>query len=646
MSDIIDLINREGWKVRPELKGGKTSFLVRTPYDDDIGPLKAKHPAFLHLDIYAKHSLPSVRFQHLKKAREYLWPDRIWHDWTRRRYEAHCENYNFISQAAGASAGKSWDWAEIAVQFFFANPLERNVTIASSTLASLKGRVWGYVTSAVQTMAVQPQYVYKSSPSPQILPVVPQDQLKASGRGKIEEDTLHGMFAVTAKQGDDDQAVATWIGKHPKEKMLVILDEGTEMPMSILNAVPNLNSHPKKFQMVVIGNSNSTMDLHGLLSTPLNGWDSVSPELIEWKTTQMNGICQYFSPYQSPAVLEEDPQRRALLEIFLIGRDNLAAKEKELGKDSEKFYRWVLGFWKSRGTESTTVSDKFLKDFSPTKQTNWSGYYPIQRVAGLDPAVSTGGDKCILRIANVGQDMDTKVKIDLAGPAGLFEIPLKAIVDKSVELQLADHVIDILIRYGVPINYLGIDVTGQGRAIGEVIRLRNEQKGYPLGYGNPLKIYSMSQHNKNKRKESVPDIVPMSMHELWNDIRSYIELDCIRNMDSTTQTQLTNRLVIRKGDRMFLETKQEYKRRMSAIGKAHSPDEADATAITIQVVKQRMGILPGTVWKVPESGRVTQHLDKMYAMMTQTMQKPAAPKTPTVNTTAGLTNYVKYTKPF
>lgn len=960
---IFDLIVKEGWKPYKDIdKKGKISYLVKTPYEDDIGPLKAKHPAFLHLDIYAKHTLPSVRYQHLKKARFQFWPNRIWHDWTRRRYEAHCEGYNYITQAGGGSKGKAqpltakirtpfgyttmgelkvglvlcdtegnlqtvkaihpqgiqdiyeinfsdgskteatgdhlwkvrndkdrdkhregkvlttleiqkniskhysipkhealsgidtfplpldpwllgyyigngnfstlkgspriscptetlvnkikskWsnisvskrgncytvglkglrsifinipelafkkstsksipacylygslntrrqllqgliesdgtkpptvdsgtsiafsnkllrdqtaelarslgyfvstalpkkthytkngvkypaqdsyklfinkknrhrvitsikflrkdyaqcitvsnpnslyltdnlivthnsaDWGEIAVLFYFSNPLENNVTIASTTLASLKGRIWGYVTDLIRTMEIQPQYKYTSSPSPQILPIVPAAQLKKTGRGAIEDDTLHGMFAVSAKPGDDFKTISTWIGKHPKNKMLIILDECTEMPIAITDAFPNLNSHAEKFQLAGIGNSRSWQDLHGLLSHPENGIDSVSIELEEWKTKMPNGICQYFNPYKCPAITDPDPERRKLLSKFLISEENLKKKEIEVGIDSEGFYRFVLGFWKNQATDDTTVSGKFLKDFSPRKKVQWSGYYPIQRVAGFDFAISSDGDNPLLRIANVGHDVDGTVKIDFAGESSIFKLQLLAIADKSYEFQIAEQIIDILQRYGVQMNNFGIDITGQGRAIGEVIRLRNEQRGYPIGIGFPLKIYSMSQHNKNKRKESALDIMPMSTHELWNDVRTYIEADSIRGLDEKTIQQLTNRLIIRKNDKSMLESKKDYKKRMSAIGNAHSPDEADASAIALQVVKQRLGIMPGTKWKTPNTEQASSYLDKVHAMSLQQNKVQIKPpvQMPKVSFGGGLEKYAKY----
>jgi hypothetical protein len=643
--DLVKLVSDAGWKT--STKNGR--ILVHTPYEDDIGTLSLKHPALLHLEICKNHTDPAVKYQHLKQARTILWPRRMWHDWTGRRFMAHCEGYNYITLAAGASAGKSSDEGEYAILFWYMAPSERNVTIASVTLQSLMTRIWGYVTSHIKEMSVELPYKYYKAP-PRILLEEPK-----TARNKIDDDTLHGMFAVTAQVGDDDQAVATWIGKHPKDKILLILDECTDMPMSILNALPNLNSHPKKFELVGIANSKSTQDLHGLLSTPEGGWDSVTPELQSWKTKQLNGICLYFNPYESPAITDPDPERRKKLGEFLISEEILKGKEKELGTDSEKFMRWVMGFWKSRDSDTTIVSEKFLKDrdFKPVSEVEWSGYYPMQRVAGLDPAFSIDGDKCILRIADVGHSFSGKVLVDFGGSSNTFELKYSTNDVRSLERQLGEQAIDILDRYKIPLTNLAIDVTGQGRAIGEVIMLLNEKRGFPLGNGTPLKIYSMSPHNMHKQKKASQDILPMNSYVLWNTIRTYIEQGSIARLDDITVWQLTNRLIIEetvKGKRTNrLESKKEYKRRMSAVNNPHSPDETDAAALALQVVEKVLGIMPGTVW--PARVRTKHDMDniKIANFLKQKHvsldENPAAVRIE-ADFSGGLGALVKYGKPF
>ena len=638
--DLITLIQDTGWKVREH--NGK--HVVITPYENEIGPLPIKHPVLLHLDLYRKLSSSDRRYDHMISAHNMLWPESILHEWTERRFRVHCENFNYITLAAGASASKSYDIAKLAILFWYANPQERNVTIASVTLSSLMTRVWGYLTSHIRTMAVPLPYKYFRSNPPKIL-----FELPSQGRNKIEDDTLHGIFSVTAKIGDSDQAIATWIGKHPKDRILIILDECTDMPMAITKSFGNLNSHPEKFQLIGIGNSNSTMDLHGVLSTPKNGWDSVSIELQQWDTVQPRGTCLYFSPYESPAITDPDPKRRAVLEKFLMGESNLIQKEAELGKESEQFYRWVLGFWKSRSSERTVFTEKFLKDdiFYQSGRPEWSGLYPLIKVAGLDFAISIGGDKCLLRIAHVGHTIDGKIKIDFGEETRLFVLYLTVSSPHSLERQIAEQTIDILTQHRVSLDHLAIDCTGQGRAIGEVIALLNTLRHHPLGFGQPMKIYSMSPHNTTKKKNSAPDIMPMSAETLWLELREYAERGHLSGLDGAAQYQLTNRRYISDETggklRERLESKQEYKQRMSAIGFSHSPDEADAAALIIQLVKKRLGIQPGDVWNHKPGPQDQYGYEKLQVHLAEKEKKY---KTLQPDFSGGLEVYVKHTKYF
>ena len=77
------------------------------------------------------------------------------------------------------------------------------------------------------------------------------------------KDTIHGMFAVAARQGEDERVISTWLGRHPDEAIMVVLDESTDMPPALVKALPNLESGVELFQCLAIGNSLSKFDLHG-----------------------------------------------------------------------------------------------------------------------------------------------------------------------------------------------------------------------------------------------------------------------------------------------------------------------------------------------------------------------------------------------
>lgn len=569
LPNILDLIRAEGW----ECDGRRVKV-----YGQE---LPVMHPAGIHLWAYRTSQNPEVKYQHLKAAHDYLWPEEVetWNYWSERRFRAHCEGWDCIGYAGGAGTGKSYDAARLAVLFWLANPKKRAVLVMSTTLEALSSRIYGYVLRFAQKMAVEFPIKIRSGNT---------EFIEYEGR----KDKLHTIKAVAAKQGDSEAKISSLIGRHPEEGLLVVMDEATDLPVELLAALPNLKSVPT-FQAMAIGNSNSRFDLHGSICTPANGWDSINPmEVNRWETTQENGVCLFFSCYESPAIFETDPVRKSKLSRIFITSEKINKAEKLYGKESDSFWRFILGYWRSEIHDETVVSRKFLNEFHVRNRAEWSGYRPLATVAGLDPAFSQGGDQCLLRLAVLGQSVDGKILLDFKGDKLLFKIGINAKDNRSAELQIADQVIKILEEHGVELGSMAVDSNGQGRAIGELIWLRAK------AVQHPLKIYSVRQGNKAVRSF---DVVIKTNFELWAEMRKFIETDQIRGLDEVALAQLSSRLIVVKNGKQILEQKQEYKLRMGAINPilAHSPDEADSCALALQAAILVHGFHPGQTIALP-----------------------------------------------
>lgn len=563
--EIDGLIAKEGWSI---IKEGRDEYIIA--YGQKF---PKTHPLAVHLKLYRTEKNPELKFIHMKAAHDYLWPEAVWHYWTERRFREHCKAWKYISYAGGASTGKSYDAAKIALLFWLANPKGRAVIVASTTLESLNARIWGYCTKLLHEAAVKLPYIMMRGAPPKIL--------------FDRNDTIHGMFCLAAKQGDDDKAISSVIGRHPNEGLMIILDEATDTPPAILKALPNLESGVEIFQCMAIGNSLSKFDLHGAISTPKAGWATIdAAKDVQWETTQKHGTCLFFSCYESPAILDPSPETRAKLARFLITQEQITEKEKLYGKDSDAFYRFVLGFWRLDSTDDTIISKQFISDFSVFDRAQWSGIHPLHVVAGLDPAFSTGGDQCILRLAILGQATNGQIVLDFRGDEFVFKIAISATSEKSADLQIADQVLKILSDFNVGLQDLCVDANGQGRALGEVLRLRAKS------IQAPIKIYSTAGGNKQVRSF---DVVIKTNHELWFAFREFIQHGQIKGLDRTAVMQLTTRKVLIKGGKQYLEAKKDYKTRMGAVAPslAHSPDEADACSLALQVAMQNYGFTPG-----------------------------------------------------
>lgn len=584
--NLADLIRQEGWEIKKDERGAKV-----LAYGEEF-PLT--HPCQIHLKRYREEIVPNLKLFHMKAAHDYLWPQDIksWHSWTQDRFESHCEGFNFISWAGCASSAKSYDAAKIALLFWLANPRKRAVLVASTTLLSMGRRVWGYTTKLLNKMEVKLPFQYLGGNAPQIL-----YPYKSGGDAR---DTLHGIMAAAAKQGSDEAAIANFIGTHPEEAMMLILDEATELPVSILGSIANLKSTEKPFQLIAIGNSSQRHDLHGSLSTPRDGWDSIDPYRdTKWLTTYNNGVCLFFNGYNSPAIHEIDPVKKKVLGGFLATEKSMREGEDTFGKDSLKFWRFYLGFWLPSTIAPVVMTEPFMKEFKAEERAHWLGIEPLRVIAGLDVAFSTGGDKCLLQLGYLGQTVNGDIVLDFRDRSLLFHIGISPTLTRSGrpvtgEIQIAEQVEAKLREFGCPLWHLAIDATGQGRAVGGTLQLQmKESRG-------PLKIYTTRMGGESKDSF---DVILKTRHELWFDLRRFVETGSIKGVNSVAQAQFTSRLIIQnpKTQKQELETKKEFKARMGAQNPmlAHSPDEADVCTLALQSAIINYGFYPGEMRDIP-----------------------------------------------
>ena len=98
----------------------------------------------LNIELQAyRNNLNGNGVKHMYNAAMILWPTQkdTWHYWSQKRFEAHVAGYNTITLAGGASCAKSYDAARIAILFWLANPTERTVLVASTSLGDLESRI-------------------------------------------------------------------------------------------------------------------------------------------------------------------------------------------------------------------------------------------------------------------------------------------------------------------------------------------------------------------------------------------------------------------------------------------------------------------------------------------------------------------------
>ena len=481
----------------------------------------------------------------------------------------------------------SLDAAKLALLFWLANPQERTVLVASTSLSDLDSRIWGYVKRFydLENKVELPGQLY-SSPPPRIL--------------YQKADTVHGMFAVPLQRGTHGKTASTLIGRHPKDGFLAIIDEGTDVTPGFMDAIPNWEKAPL-FQCIVIGNSCSMFDPHGLLSRPRFGWDTVNPDFdTEWPTAK--GLCLYFDCYQSPAIHEPDPKKKQLLSKFLFTEESIKAAKIDYGEESPQFQRFTRGFWPSEDTANTILTPVMVDKFKIKSRAQWSGTNKLYRLAALDPAFTAGGDDCVLRFGVLGKAVGGRWVLDYGGEENIHTLVIDAQSEEPAEYQIVNQTMRLCEQMGVEPHDFAVDVHGMGSGLGAIFETVWSPHIYKVSSaGPPSRLFVDDSMTLTAR-----DAYDRRVTELWFSMQKFVQSGQIKGLDELSCQQFCTRVYDWKGRKYHIETKEDYKMRLGKVDNRYvSPDQADAACMMLDLARQFYGFIPGAILDSNQTGDPT-----------------------------------------
>lgn len=559
-------------------------------YADTFWPLA--HPIDIELGAY-RINWQGNAFYHFKKAYHIMWPHLVptWHDWTEWRAQKFCEDWKITVWAGGGGIGKSQDAGAFSLLFWMANCRQRTVLVGSTTITDLDNRIFGYIKKLhdipTQRGLPIPGTLYTSNPPKIILD---------------KKDTIHGIFTVALLKGSTknpnssktNSRSSNLIGRHPEEAFLAVIDEGPDVSAAFMDAIPNWDKTPY-FKCLVLGNSNSMYDPHGLLATPLNGWGSISVDHdTEWITK--TGVCLYFDCYKSPAIYEEDENKKKLLGKFLFTEDSIERDKETYGDNSHAYWRMTRGFWPPEDVSNTILSPLTIDKHKAKSRAHWSGEELLVKVAALDPAFSFGGDSNILRFADVGKDVNGKWVIDFGGDDYINYLKLDAGSNEPIDYQIVNQAQTLCKQAGVQPEYVAVDVNGTGMGLGSIITQnwsRNIFQIDSVGGCSDLRVHPDKPILAN-------EVYDRKVTELWFMMQKFIIAGQIRGLDAKTCEQLCTRMYTWLGKKLSIEKKIDYKQRLGKVDSRYkSPDEADAAVYIIDLVRHRFGLIPSAAAIIP-----------------------------------------------
>lgn len=503
----------------------------------------------------------------MKNAYSHLFPKEYerWHPWADRRFEAfnvRPASKKVITLAGGGGTGKSHDAAAYALLFWWANPSQRTVLVASTTIESLKKRIWSYISKLFiegQNRGMPGRM--NISPSPRIY--------------YDRTDTKHGIWTIALKAGESERTLSDIIGIHPEEDLLVIVDEATDVTPGIIEAIPNWDSTNHDFQLIAIGNSNSRSDTHGLLSEPSasNGWDSLDPDVHqEWETKF--GRCLFFDCYKSPAMLHPDNPKWS----FLINKAKIDREKKRIGADHPSFWRFVRGFWPKDEGANTVLTKEIINKHKATTLTKWAA--PPVKIASLDPAFSAGGDNCVLRIGQIGLSLEGREILDFMGESGVYEVPLSTKSPDPIIYQILNYCRSKLEQLGIPPEHFAVDISGMGVGIRDVFQREWSRNIHFIQSNGRVFDYEM----EDGRSEA--DIYDRRVTQLWFAMQTFVLAGAIRGLDTRAVNEFCLRQWTFKGRKFYLEKKSEMKARLQIGDSSNSPDFADVCSMMLELARQ------------------------------------------------------------
>ncbi len=505
-------------------------------------------------------------YRHFQNAASILYPKMAWHSWMKDRVQGLCD-YPVNSWVGCAASGKTHDAAFYAMIFFLADPMHTSVILTSTTHKMVRKRIWPVI-----------QELYHGCPGFPGNLVDSKTTLQA-----VKGDDKHGIFAIAVREGSTSKAVADIQGLH-NERILLIIDEATDTPEAVFEAVANLSKGCIDFQILCIGNPVSYLDAHGKMCTPVGGWSSVTVDDEDWETLGVPkwgirpGICLHFDGIKSPNIkagVNKFP--------FLITKEDVDnARKAEQGEESLGFWKYTRGFWAPEGTCKRIFSEPLV-----LKHDGMGDHVFLShkiKIGGLDPGF--GGDSCILRFADYGDIEGGKMGIQL-GRSVDIKVNVKS--KEPIHYQIKKRVIDECRAEGCLPQHFGMDVTTEAGGLADIIATEWSSKLHRVEFGGAPSDKPVSDQDFRTAKE----VYDRKVTELYYICRQFLMSGQLKGLKDKEITQFCSREYTDEKRKIKLDTKGECKKKIG-----RSPDDADAVVVVVEVAR-RLGAIPGVA---PETG--------------------------------------------
>jgi hypothetical protein len=506
---------------------------------------------------------------HFRNIVEMIWGSHnqqkhfIWHPWAEWYLENSCK-WKYLSVLGCGNSGKTDFFSMWAIVNWLAMPLYTKVMVTSTSLKESRKRIWGAVREYFMAAESLPGKLIDSL-----------GMIRTTGTDEAMSDRC-GIELIAGEKKKEKEAVGKLIGIKAK-RIILIADEMPELSSALTGAFKsNLALNPES-QMIGIGNFASEFDPLGEFARPVVGYEKLKPDDVEWETE--DGYCIRADGLKSPNILagrDDFP--------FIYKPSDLAEHRRTLGENSLLFWRMCRSFPCPEGAANVIFPEQDLRAGNVYASVIWMA--PPIRIAAIDTAFTSGGDRNIAVFGSFGTDTDGNQIISFDEYHNLTEDV--EIADKSQNTQIAIKYRDMCQDRKIPPEHAAYDSTaGGGILFGEILATNWSARCYGIQFGGRASEILVSLTDTRKAREAYANRVT----EIWYAGQEFCRSGQLRNMPKDMAKELKARRYVTtktEGTRVKVESKEDMK-----IRTGFSPDIADAGMMLVMLAKEVLGAKAG-----------------------------------------------------
>lgn len=526
---------------------------------------------FAHYRLMMQHGYPFLRDE--------------WTPWLDQQLGLFCGESGTHTMLAGSNIGKSWFLGTFPRLWQAGLPYTRGVMIINTTQKSQTQRAWKYVLDCCNAFPWLPGHISASKLDPAVTiykeitnPRNPQEIYKALVPGV-------GIISQTVKQGKVAKATADLKGMHPKDGLIVIIEEGNHVEKQPIERARSNWIGNSWYSIVIVGNPEIEDQMDGdkvaggsdslyEFSTPLHGWSSIVwGETKQWDN-KFGGRSLHFDPYDSPRI--KHPEKYTL-STWLPSTEYLDKKAEELGGEGTALFKQqVLGIYDHESLPFNPINQGMIHRFNCDGRAAFTGM-DRQRWAGFDPAYS-GRDEAFLKIAESGMTDQMKEEIDFLDERTNFSFTIDKSSGEEPSFQMLNWVREKLSEWHVPYENFIMDANVIGIGLGDIFSAYlSKSINKVVVQGKPTERPLDMAGDRTAR-----DICLDKATELWIAFQQLIITGQIKGLDKTIVKQLTDMPAENRNGKIKVLEKYKFRNKFG-----YSPDRAECCLFIVDLIRER-----------------------------------------------------------